>query len=210
MRWRTIGSAAGLTAVALAPVVLRAPRPQRAYPEGVRSVSDAIAACRASGLEGWELVDFARRLVHHKFTRYSILNLWESPAMAFANSRGYCNQYNSALWEILVALGFRAERVFATRVRQDINPWWRMGHMWVRVTVDGRTLDVCASRADAGPGAVEFVPVTEVLPFGPFTYLNTNNGMIVFTAFACWKSLLTGEPLPRWMNREFGSRVDQD
>lgn len=210
MSWKKLAIAVGIAGAAVAPLVLQAPRPQRAQPEGVRTIADAIAVCRASGLSGWELVEYARSLVHRKFTRYSILNLWETPGMAFRNSRGYCNQYNGALAEILLALGFQVERVFATRVRQDINPWWRMGHSWLRVTIDGRTLDVCASRADAGPGQVQFIPVTEVLHFGAMTYWNTNNGMILFTVLACWKAAVARKPLPRWMYREFGSRVNED
>lgn len=194
-------------AVAVAPVVVKSRKPEPASPEGVRVLDDAVRVCRETGLTGWDLVAYAQQLVHRKFTRYSILSLWESPGWAFKNSRGYCNQYNSALWRLLTDLGFDAERVFATRVRQDVNPWWRMGHMWVRVTIDGRSLDVCAGLADNRPGQVAFVPVTEVLPFGPWTYWNTTNGMVLFTVAAVWRSLLTGRPLPRWMEREFGSRV---
>lgn len=193
--------------VAIAPVIARTPRPVVAEPDGVRTLEDAVAACRPTGLEGWDLVAYAQQLVHRKFTRYSILSAWEPPAQAFRNSRGYCNQYNSALWRLLERLGFDARRVFATRVRQDVNPWWRTGHMWVQVTLDERTLDVCAGLADHRPGEVHFIPVTEVLPFGPVTYWNTTNGMTLFTVLAVWRSLLRRQPLPRWMEREFGSRV---
>lgn len=194
-------------AIAVAPVVARTPKPQIATPEGVRILDDAVAVCRDSGLAGWDLVEFAQQLVHRKFTRYSILSVWESPGWAFKNSRGYCNQYNTALWWLLRELGFDAERVFATRVRQDINPWWRMGHTWVRVTIDGLTLDVCASMLDNRPGRVQFIPVTDVQPFRRLTYLNTTNGMILFTIGSVWRSLLTRQPLPRWMEREFGTTV---
>lgn len=210
MGWKKWAVAAGAAGVAVAPVLLRAPRAVQAHPDGVHTIRDAIWAGRTSGLSGWELVEFARSLVHRKFTRFSILNLWETPGRAFRNSRGYANQYNGALAEILEGLGFQVARVFATRVRQDINPWWRMGHSWLRVTIDGRTLDVCASRADAGPGEVDFIPVTEVLPFRTMTYWNTNNGMILFTVLACWRATLSREPLPRWMYREFGTKVEDD
>lgn len=192
-------------AIAVAPVVAQSPRPVVANPEGVLDLEDAVRVCRASGLTGWELVAYAQNLVHRKFTRFSILNLYETPRRAFRNSRGYANQYNTALWLVLRDLGFQTRRVFATRVRQDINPWWRMGHTWVQVTIDGRTLDVCASRADNRPGQVHFVPVTDVQDFHGWTYLNTNNGMILFTVYEAWKSMLTRKPLPRWMFREFGS-----
>lgn len=198
------------TAVAVAPVIARTPPPIVARPEGVRTLEDAVRVCRESGRSGWDLVEYAQQLVHRKFTRYSILSLWEPPGMAFEKSRGYCNQYNSALWTILNELGFDAQRVFATRVRQDINPWWRMGHTWVQVTLDGRTLDVCASLATNRPGEVSFIPVTDVRPFHSWTYWNTNSGMIVFTVAAVWRSMLRREELPRWMEREFGSHVLQE
>ncbi|WP_432559815.1 arylamine N-acetyltransferase [Granulicoccus sp. GXG6511] len=205
MRWAPVA----LAAAAVAPVVAGTPRPRPVHPEGVRSLADAVAVCRDIGLRDWDLVRYAQELVHRKFTRYSILSLWEPPALAFRNSRGYCNQYNGALWHILRELGFDAQRVFATRVRQDSNPWWRMGHSWVQVTIDGRTLDVCAGMPDNRPGNVSFIPVTEVLPFGTFTYWNTNNGMIVFTIGTVWRSLLSRRELPRWVEREFGTRVHQ-
>lgn len=194
-------------AVAIAPVVARTPKPQVATPEGVRILHDAVAVCRDSGLTDWDLVEFAQQLVHRKFTRYSILSVWESPAWAFKNSRGYCNQYNTSLWWLLRELGFDAERVFATRVRQDVNPWWRMGHMWVRVAIEGLTLDVCAGMPDNRPGRVQFTPITDVRSFRAWTYVNTNNGMILFTVWNVWRSMLTRQPLPRWMEREFGTTV---
>lgn len=204
-----IATAGALAATFVAPAFIRAPRPVRAAPDGVRTLGEAVAACRATGLAGWDLVDYAQHLVFRKFTRYSILNLWETPAMAFRNSRGYSNQYNSALGELLEALGFEVERVFASRVRFDDNPWWRMGHAWLRVRVDGVAKEVCAGLASHHPGHVEFVPVSEIRPFTSFTYLNTNNGMIVFTCYQAWKSLVTAQPLPRWMYRPFGERVNE-
>lgn len=190
---------------AVAPVLAQTPRPVIVRPEGVADVADAVRVCRESELNGWELVAYAQQLVHRKFTRFSILSLWETPRQAFRNSRGYANQYNTALWLVLRELGFDAIRVFATRVRQGQNPWWRMGHMWVQVTIDGRTLDVCAGRAENLPGKVHFTPVTEVRPFHGWTYWNTNNGMIVFTVYEVWKAILHRRPMPQWLHREFGN-----
>ena len=56
-------------AAAVTPVVLAAPGPEPAMSDGpagrpVRTVDDAVAACRASGKAGWELVDEATQLVH--------------------------------------------------------------------------------------------------------------------------------------------------
>ncbi|MDO5500575.1 MAG: arylamine N-acetyltransferase [Propionibacteriaceae bacterium] len=203
-RWWWPVAAVGL---AVAPVIARAPRPRIAEPEGVRTITDAAHVSRETGLTGWDLVAYAQDLVHRKFTRHSILSVWETPGWAFRNSRGYCHQYNTALWLVLRELGFDAERVFATRVRQDDNPWWRMGHVWVQVTIDGRTLDVCAGRRENRPGKVSFVPVTDVLPFGRFTYWNSHNAMVLFTVATVWRSVLTRRPLPRWAEREFGTSV---
>lgn len=196
-----------VVAVAVAPLVAQSPRPVVVRPEGVANLADAVRVCRESELSGWELVAYAQQLVHRKFTRFSILSLWETPELAFRRSRGYANQYNTALWLVLRNLEMDAIRVFAPRVRQDQNPWWRMGHMWVQVTIDGRTLDVCAGRAENRPGEVSFVPVTEVREFHEWTYWNTNCGMIVFTIYEVWKAMLCQRPIPQWMYREFGSAV---
>lgn len=194
-----------LAGAAVAPVVAQTPKPVVARPEGVADLADAVRVCRESELRGWDLVAYAQQLVHRKFTRFSILSLWETPARAFRNSRGSANQYNTALWLVLRELGFDAKRVFATRVRQGQNPWWRMGHTWVQVTIDGRTLDVCAGGAENRPGEVSFVPVTEVRDFHDWTYWNTTSGMIVFTVYEVWKAMLHRRPIPHWLYREFDS-----
>ena len=46
--------------------------------DGIVTLDDAAAACRCSGLTGWELVTYAQRLVYRKFTHYSCRNLWDS------------------------------------------------------------------------------------------------------------------------------------
>lgn len=199
--------AAGVVGAGLAPVVMRTPRPQPRSPHGVRTVRDAIAVAETSGLEGWELVSYVQHLVHEKFAVHCTTNFWETPQAAFRTSRGWSAQYNSALWEILLGLGFSADRVFATRVRQGPNPWWRMGHIWVRVTHQGRTLDVCAAAADNRPGHNAFVPVTEVLGFNGFTHWNMVNGMLPFTSWAVWRSVVEGSDLPPWLSRPFGTSV---
>lgn len=205
---RALGVLAAAAAVAAAPVVVKAPKAVRATPEGVRDLADAVRVCRATGLAGWELVDFAQHLVTRKFTRYSTLHLWESPRRAFHNSRGYCNQYNSVLAELLEELGFEVERVRASRVRLDDNPWWGMGHAWLRVRIDDDTRTVCASRLTNHPGEVAFVPVSDIHPFRTLTYWNTNNGMIAFTIVLVWRAMLTGQELPRWMFRPFDEPVE--
>ena len=73
---------------------------------GIATLDDAVAACRRSGLDGWDLVAYAQRLVNRKFTDYSCRNLWDTPAGAFRRGMGYCTQYNLALKQILERLGF--------------------------------------------------------------------------------------------------------
>ena len=74
---------AGLAAAAFTPVVLRAPKPAMNLPRDVRDLHEALEDCLESRLDGWELVDFATRLVNEKFTRYSVWHLWENSGLAF-------------------------------------------------------------------------------------------------------------------------------
>ena len=55
----------------------------------IMTIDDAAAACRCSGLTGWEPVTYAQRLVYHKFTHYSCRNLWDTPAGAFRHGMGW-------------------------------------------------------------------------------------------------------------------------
>ena len=104
---------------------------------GIATLDDAVAACRRSGLDGWDLVAYAQHLVYRKFTFYSCRNLWDTPAGAFRRGMGYCTQYNLALKQILDRLGFDARAVFSLRVRVADDPDWTMGHTWLRVRVGG-------------------------------------------------------------------------
>lgn len=196
--------ALGATAVAvLGPVVAAAPRPQVRRPDGVGTIAEAVEACRASGLGGWELVDHATALVHAKYSHYSCYHWWETPAQSFARSRGQSNQYNTALARVLRALGFHVRTVHAARVRLMRAPWWHSGHTWLRVTVDGRVRDVCASRAENRAGRVLFTPATPVRPFRGLTYVDTTLGLAPITVLSAWRAWLRREPLPRWMYRPF-------
>ena len=170
--------------------------------DGIATLDDAVAACRRSGLAGWELVTYAQRLVYHKFTHYSCRNLWDTPAGAFRRGMGYCTQYNLALRQILEQLGFDVRAVFSLRVRVADNPDWTMGHTWLRVRVGGEELDVCAGQADNLPGKVNFRPLAPVWSGNGFVLTLTHLGMIGFCGFLEWRSLLTGWPLPGWMFEE--------
>lgn len=171
---------------------------------GVVNLKDAVNECRRSGLQEWELVTFAQKLVAKKFATYSTLNLWDPPGRAFIYGTGYCTQYNLALKQILRRLGFQVEAVFALRARFFDNPDWSMGHTWLLVTVDGETRDVCAGREDNEAGKVHFVPLSTVLTGrGPIMIL-THLGLIHFMGFLEWKALLTRAEPPSWAYEERG------
>ena len=177
--------------------------------DGIVRLDDAMAACQRSGLDGWDLVTYAQRLVYRKFTFYSCRNLWDTPAVAFRRGMGYsmprsfghCTQYNLALKQILARLGFDARAVFSLRVRVADNPDWTMGHTWLRVRVPagGETRDVCAGHADNLPGRVNFTTLAPVWPGNDFVLALTHLGMVGFCGFLEWRALLTGRPLPGWM-----------
>ena len=140
---KTVASVAAVTASvtglmmapALKDLIGRKPTGAR----GVVTVEGVYRLCQRTGLQGWELVDFATRLVHDKFNVYSCRNLWDTPALVFKYGMGYCAQYNLALGQLLTRLGFDVQPVFALRIESTRVPEWRMGHTWLRVTSDGET-----------------------------------------------------------------------
>jgi hypothetical protein len=170
--------------------------------DGIETLDDAVAACRRSGLGGWELVTYAQRLVYRKFTHYSCRNLGDTPAQAFRRGMGYCTQYNLALKQILERLGYDVKAVFSLRVRVAGNPDWTMGHTWLRVQVRGETRNVCAGHVDNLPGQVNFTPLARISPGNDFVFTLTHLGLIGFAGFLEWRALLTGLPPPSWMFQE--------
>lgn len=207
--WLAIAATASAIAV---PVVVGAPKPVPSWPHDVRTLDEAVDDCLVSGLDGWALVDYATALVNQKLTRYSLWHLWESSGVAFRNSRGFSDQYNIALGRLLAGLGFEVQVVQAARVRFNSPqprhaPWWVIRHTWLRVTHEGRTLDVCASRAGHRAGHVQFTPLSDVRPIHPWSTWDTRLSLAIPVAYQVWKAWLTGEPVPRWMYREFH---DQD
>lgn len=198
-------ASSGAMAVAAGSALLLLPawRALRAYGpvslDGIETIEDAVNACRRSGLDGWELVTYAQRLVYRKFTYYSCRNLGDTPATAFRRGMGYCTQYNLALKQILDSLGIDVRAVFSLRVRVVDEPEWGMGHTWLRVRVAGETRDVCAGHAGNLPGLVNFTPLAPVWPGNTLVLLLTHLGMIGFCSFLEWRALLSGRPLPWWM-----------
>jgi len=204
---RALPALLGLAAAALVPVIVKAPQAVPSLPQDVRTIEEAVTNCRASGLQGWELVDHATHLVNSKFTRYSCWHLWETPERAFRNSRGFSDQYNTALALVLVGLGFEVEIVHAARVRPSRepsdNPWWNAGKTWLRVSHDGRTLEVSAGDVRNQPGDVCFIPESEARLVNPWTLLDIRLAMTPLVTARIWQSWLRQEPVPRWIYSEF-------
>ncbi|MGL4831870.1 MAG: hypothetical protein ACRCWS_04715 [Propionibacteriaceae bacterium] len=190
------------TATFLAPLVIGqhgSGTPDRELP----TIEAAVAQCRNSGLVGKELVDYAAQLVREHFLVYSIRAPWMTTGLAWAQRRGNAAQYNGCLSEILSELGFAQELVFAARVRTDKeNPWWWMNHVWVRVMVEGRNRDICA-RYSTELGSIDFVPVTEVLPWRVQTRITTTAAACVGSAYQQWVCLTDGDPMPEWVEGPF-------
>lgn len=185
----------------LAPAVLSAPRADAQH--GHTDVDQVVADCRATGLTGWALVDRATTAVHDAYDHHSMWHLWETPAQSLQHGRGWSAQYNQALAEVLHRLGFRATVVHAARVRGlGRAPWWQAGHTWVVVEHDGRSLDVCASRATNTAGNVPFEPSTEVRPIHRWTRSTVSAALAPVVAAQAWRQLF-GAPTPRWLYRRF-------
>lgn len=193
---------------AIAPIVAAAPAPALNLPNDIRTAEEAIVDCLDSGYDGWDLVDYAAKLVNRKFTRYSVWHLWEPAALAFKHSRGFSDQYNRVLKSVLAALGFdawlvRCEDVTFTPGRDDPGPDALCGHTWVQVAYDGEIRDVCASRHHNEPGKVAFSVHGEVEPVGWCSGVKVRARLAVPVAFEVWKALMTRTHVPRWLFRGF-------
>lgn len=195
----TAAVAASLTGLMMAPALKDLIKRQPYGARGVVTLEGAYRLCKKTSFRGWELVDFATRLVHDKFRTYSVRNLWDTPALAFKYGMGYCTQYNLALAQLLRRLGFEVQPVFALKIQSNSKPEWQMGHTWLKVTVDGETRDVCAGHTENKAGAVDFRPLTTVYPGTPPALLATHLGLIWYAGVLEWRGLLTRQPRPSWM-----------
>ncbi len=144
------------------------PAEPRSTVDGVTTVADAVAAGRASGLTGLELVAFAQRLTARKM-RYSRRNPWDSWERCFDRGQGYCVQKGMALKLILDRLGVASVPVQAARcafpadvVHGVREPARVSGHLWLRVRVDGTDWDVCPGSFSNRPGRVHFKVLSRV------------------------------------------------
>ncbi|MFM9327547.1 transglutaminase domain-containing protein [Paenibacillus mesotrionivorans] len=141
---------------------------------------EAIEVCRASGLEGVELIQFAQKLVG-TWMNYSYSNSFDFPSRALERGKGYCWQQASILNRILVALGFQSRLVYAVRtvMPQRVHGGTLVaghisGHVWCRVRYGDREGDVCPGNPENRFGKVHFVPVSAVRRW---------NGWVCFWAY---------------------------
>ncbi len=148
------------------PLTLRSmrmlPAGKRKTVEGITTIEDAAAHCRASGLSGWELVAHAQELAAKRF-EYSRRNPWDGWEGAFARGMGYCIQQAMALKRLYDRLGVTSWPVQSFRVSFPAHvvhgvsePAGTSGHMWLRVSVNGEVRDVCPGRVGNLPGTVHF------------------------------------------------------
>lgn len=194
---RRLVNAAMSAIAAVAPVAVLAPRSVKTG--GARAADELVWALRDEGLEGAALVDAAMARVAGEYTHYSLWHMWESPETSLARGRGWSHQYNTVLLDVLRGLGYEARMVHAARVRGFRHPWWHAGHAWVKVTVDDRPRDACASRMENTLGDVGFTPVTGELPYRSVTRLSVALALTPFVTVGVWRAWLTGRPVSRWI-----------
>lgn len=187
----------------LAPPAVFSPTPQVRRPE-IATLEDAVKVCQESELSGWPLVDFATSLVNDKYSHYSAWHLWLTPEQSFAQSQGLSLQYNQALAAILTSLGVELAVVQCARVRQVLpRPWWLAGHVWLKVSINDQTRDVCAGNASNRAGDVDFTPIADVHPFRRISHLTLCTFGAFPVATTVWRAWLRGDQIPSWLYREF-------
>lgn len=196
IRFRDLAVIAG---VAVGAAAAAAPAPASGLPR--RSVADLVDELRDADAHGADLVDAAISTVCAAFPEHSVWHLWESPRTALANGRGWSQQYNTVLAEVLEALGFDVRLVHAARVQGWRNPWFFVSHTWVKVNIDGSWLDACASTSSNQLGQVGFFPVSDELPVRASTRFTVAAALVPFVTFAVWRAKVTGEPIPSWVHR---------
>jgi hypothetical protein len=181
----TAGGGALLLFLASIPGLQRLPGQSRVSLDGIITIDDAVQACRRSGRDGWQLVEFAQNLAARKFT-YSRRNPWDRPARAFERGMGYCQQQALALKLIYDKLGIEARPVFASRckfppsiIHGIAEPARVSGHTWLRVRIGDEVRDVCSGRLDNRPGAVHFQVMSEVRSLSPWIRPFTHLGSVL-------------------------------
>lgn len=189
-----------IVGAAVAPVVSLAPRSAKVG--GAGSVDQIVSVLRREGLHGPELIDRAIATVAQEYTHYCLWHLWETPKASLSAGRGWSHQYNYVLRDVLRGLEFDARMVHAARVRGFRHPWWHAGHAWVKVNLDGRPHDACASRVSNRMDDVGFTPVTTELPCRSITRLGVAAALSPFVVVGVWRAWLTGRPVSPWIHRK--------
>lgn len=189
-----------LVGAALAPVWAMAPPPIRTLVPD--TVDGLVARCRASGLAGRALADEAIRVVAEAYPAHSLWHLTETPHASLRAHRGWSHQYNTVLAQVLRGVGFHTRLVHAARVRGFGYPWWLAGHSWVKVTVNGRELDACASSADSTVGNPPFIPITSELPLRTVTRWGVGAALVPFVVVEVWRAWLSGQEVAPWVYGE--------
>lgn len=183
--------------IALLPVWLMAPPPL--HVDEPDTAEELAAACRATGASGRELADEAVRRVALAYPAHSLWHLTEPPGASLRAHRGWSHQYNTILAEVLGQLGFETRLVHAARVRGFGYPWWLSGHSWVKVAIDGRELDACASDPASRVGHPPFVPVSAELPLRNVTRWAVGAALVPFVVVEVWRAWLTGREVAPWV-----------
>jgi hypothetical protein len=139
--------------------------------DSIISIDDAVTACRATGLEGWELAAYAQNLTARKFT-YTRKFPWDNPSRAFERGQGYCQQQALALKKIYDRLGIKSIVVYSARVRflavGGIHTREKVtGHTWLKTDIEGKVLDVCPGSLSNIPGVTDFTVLLPAVPLNP-------------------------------------------
>lgn len=179
-------SAGGVFAVYILtiPMLRRLPKQSRVTMDGIRTIDDAVEACRRTKLQGWELVAYAQNLAARKFT-YSRLNTWDTPSRAFERGMGYCEQQALALKKIYDELGIETRPVFCMRCKFPGKvvdgvywPGGISGHAWLRVRIGDEERDVCSGSVKNTPGVTHFEILAKVHNWypllRPFTHVGSS------------------------------------
>lgn len=196
---RKWGTPLALLAVAAGAAIIASPRAQT---EPGPTVDELVQQAGGAAVQSRDLIDEAIRLTASAYTHYSAWHLWEGVAASLRHRRGWSHQYNAALAAVLEGLGFRTRMVHTAWVQGADHPWWHNGHTWVKVLVDGRWLDACASRSTNRVGELPVTPGSEELPYHPRTRMAVTLSLTPFVVAGVWRAWLTRRPVPGWIYRE--------
>lgn len=161
----------------------------------------AVEEIRRAGLAGLDLVERAQKLVARRM-RYSRRNSWDTPGTAYLRGMGYCLQQAEVLKKILDRLGFDCRIVQCVRNRfppLSIHEYRTnggiSGHVWLRVRIDNKEIDVCPGHPDNRPGVHHFQILGRVTSYrGPLKWLG-HLGSALFNTYWDKKASKKGPPL---------------